>query len=326
MKKAEAALVAAIEIYNKPTFVYREESFAILCVNAWELLLKAKVVDDNSQDDRCLLEYEPKRKKDGTPSTTKKSVKKNRAGNPMTISIGKAMTKLGAALPADVRSNLHALVEIRDNSVHFVNPSFELRKRVLEIGTAAVKNFLALTRLWFRRDLSKLNLYLMPIGFLPTSSSAATVATDPDERQLLDFLNILVAGQGTDPSFNVALEVEIQLKRSASASAAKVQITNDPSAQKVFLSEEDTRRAFPWTYRELCDYLTKRYSDFKTNRTFHSVRSPLMGDHRFVLRRKLDPKNPRSAFQDFYKPDIVAEFDKHYTQKSTARPAAAASS
>lgn len=33
--KAEAALLAAIEVYNKPTFLYRAETFAILTINAW---------------------------------------------------------------------------------------------------------------------------------------------------------------------------------------------------------------------------------------------------------------------------------------------------
>ena len=34
--------MAAIEIYNNPDFLYREEAFAVLAVNGWELLLKAK--------------------------------------------------------------------------------------------------------------------------------------------------------------------------------------------------------------------------------------------------------------------------------------------
>lgn len=38
---SEAAMLAAIEIYNKPQFSYRDECFTILLVNAWELLLKA---------------------------------------------------------------------------------------------------------------------------------------------------------------------------------------------------------------------------------------------------------------------------------------------
>lgn len=40
--KAESAMAAAIEIFNKPSFSYREETFVILMLNAWELLLKAK--------------------------------------------------------------------------------------------------------------------------------------------------------------------------------------------------------------------------------------------------------------------------------------------
>jgi hypothetical protein len=44
VEKAIHAASAAIEIYNKPGFRYREESFAILMLNAWELLLKARIV------------------------------------------------------------------------------------------------------------------------------------------------------------------------------------------------------------------------------------------------------------------------------------------
>ena len=38
LQNSEAALISAIEIYNKPTFEYREETFTILALNAWELL------------------------------------------------------------------------------------------------------------------------------------------------------------------------------------------------------------------------------------------------------------------------------------------------
>ena len=42
--KSIDAMLAAIEVYNKPTFAYREESFAILAINSWELLLKARLL------------------------------------------------------------------------------------------------------------------------------------------------------------------------------------------------------------------------------------------------------------------------------------------
>lgn len=37
--KAAAAITAAVEVYNKPAFMQREETFAILALNAWEPLL-----------------------------------------------------------------------------------------------------------------------------------------------------------------------------------------------------------------------------------------------------------------------------------------------
>ena len=47
LEKSVHAALSAIEIYNKPDFKYREESFSILMVNAWELLLKARILQRN---------------------------------------------------------------------------------------------------------------------------------------------------------------------------------------------------------------------------------------------------------------------------------------
>jgi hypothetical protein len=44
LQSAEAALISSIEIYNKPAFAYREETFSILALNAWELMLKSKLL------------------------------------------------------------------------------------------------------------------------------------------------------------------------------------------------------------------------------------------------------------------------------------------
>jgi hypothetical protein len=43
---AKAAILAAIEIYNKPHFSYRDKCFAILLLNAWESLLKAVLIEE----------------------------------------------------------------------------------------------------------------------------------------------------------------------------------------------------------------------------------------------------------------------------------------
>lgn len=54
LEKSIHAVISAIEIYNKPDFKYREESFCILTANAWEILLKAKLLAERGNDIRAI--------------------------------------------------------------------------------------------------------------------------------------------------------------------------------------------------------------------------------------------------------------------------------
>lgn len=54
LRKSVAAMIAAVDVYNKPDFKYREETFSILAVNAWELLLKAFILKNSSNDPSSL--------------------------------------------------------------------------------------------------------------------------------------------------------------------------------------------------------------------------------------------------------------------------------
>lgn len=317
-RKSEAALIASIEVYNKPDFAYREETFSVLALNAWELLLKAKVVADNGNDVRSIYVYESRRSKAGA-QTARKYVRRNRVGNPHTLGLSQLINKLdqnaATRLSPTVKANLQALTEVRDNAVHYMNASPQLAKQVLELGTAAVKNYIEAARRWFSQDLSRLSLYLMPIGFVAPPGTASAVVVG-DEANLVKFLADLVATTDPDPSssFHVALEVNLSFKRSATAPVA-VALTTDPSAPKVHLSEEDIRKAYPWSYDDLVENLRKRYSDFKLTSKFHQIRQALLTDKRLVHTRLLDPGNPKSPKKPFHNSNIVNEFDKHYTRR-----------
>ena len=66
--KSIDAMLASVEIYNKPNFAYREESFSILAVNAWELLLKARILQIENNRLSAILLYERRRRADGSLS------------------------------------------------------------------------------------------------------------------------------------------------------------------------------------------------------------------------------------------------------------------
>ena len=45
VEKSKEAFIMAIEIYNKPTLLYRLEGFSFFICNAWELMLKAHLIN-----------------------------------------------------------------------------------------------------------------------------------------------------------------------------------------------------------------------------------------------------------------------------------------
>lgn len=318
LDKSCAAMIAGIEIYNKPHFAYREESFAILAINAWELLLKARILQINNNRPRSLYVYETRIKNDGS-KTSKLYIKYNRSGNPMTIGLMAAMAKIENAansnLPVNVRRNLEALLEVRDNASHYINVSPRLSNEILEVATAAIQNCFIVIHSWFHRDLSDSISLFLPLGFMRGASELSAVAVSPNEKRLLAYLHELAAEStdgDEDEPYHVAVRVDVRLERSQLEGALKIAHSDDPDAVKVNVTEEQIRQKYPWDYNELISRLKRRYADFKLNNTFHQIRKPLMSDERFVKRRLLDPARPKGIKKDFYNPNIVREFDKHY--------------
>jgi hypothetical protein len=319
---AEAALISAIEIYNKPTFAYREETFAILALNAWELLLKAKLLDVKDNKLKSLYIYF---KKEVAPGQLSKKlyVKCNRTGNRMTVGIDGCIVRLekeGIAVPEPVKKNLEALAEIRDNAVHYINASPQLSKQVMEIGTACLRNFVELGKQWLNLDLAGYSLYLMPIGFLPSGEAATALTVSNQEQKVVNYLATLMRGghEGEVQDYHVSLDVNISFKRTSTAAANAVIVTNDPNdpnAVHVNLSEEDIRKQYPWDYGTLTEKLQNRYIDFKANPKYHDLRKKLAVNPQYKKTRYLDPANTNGQRKDFYNPNIVAEFDKSYTRR-----------
>lgn len=319
VEKAEAALVAAVEVYNKPSFRYREETFALLAINAWELLLKAQLLKRGGNDPKVIRVYEPRRTKAGKTSK-KLYLKRNRAGAPLTVSLPACVTSLdkdaGTRLSPEVKANLDALIAIRDNAAHYINASPVLAKQVLEIASATVKNFVLLSKEWFARDFADSLSLVLPLSFISERKHIDSVVVTAGENRLIKYLQGLAAVEPEQSSpYSVAVRVQVKFERSKLATASKVQITNDPDAVKVLLTEQDVRERYPWDYKALGAKCAERYSNFKLDAKFHGLRKPLLADARYAHSRYLDPGNPRSGRKDFYSPAIFDVFDKHYTKK-----------
>ena len=319
--KAIAATVSAIEIYNKPDFRYRAETFCILAINGWELLFKAKWLNENDNKIESLYVTEYRQKNDGLENKEPK-IKRTRSGNPFTHSLDHIARKLTEQryLEQNVLANIEALLELRDSSIHFYNSSPNFANRLQEIGAASLQNFASLVEEWFNRDLNGFNFYLMPLSFVGLPRETKAILLNKEEKKFLNYLEQLkIHADETNSKYAVAINVEVKFTRSKAKEAHGVQIVNpdNPNAVEVRMTEEQMLEGYPWDYQRLTEKCKRRYSDFKINGTYHNIRKSICEEKKEKLCkiRYLDPSNPKSTTKQFYKPEILNEFDKHYTRR-----------
>ena len=317
LDRAVMAMVAAIEIYNKPGFPYRNESFTILAINGWELLLKAKWLDLRGNKKRSLYVYENRLTSTGKRSA-KKTIKRTRSKAPFTHELGYLAKQLvnDKKLDPSVAQNIEIILEFRDCATHFYNGNPAFNTRLYEIGAACVKNFVTATREWFQRDVSEFDLHLMPLTFMALPPSVEASFLNLEESGFMAFLDgIEEINTDAESPYSVSVNVEFKFTKSKSKDAFPVQVTTDPAALPVNLTEEDIRERYPWDYATLTQRCRDRYENFKENNDYHNIRKQHEKDDRYGWLRYLDPGNSKSAKKMFFNANILQELDKHYTKK-----------
>jgi hypothetical protein len=68
------------------------------------------------------------------------------------------------------------------------------------------------------------------------------------------------------------VNIEIKFTRSKAKDALGVQITTNPNAPEVRLTEEQVREKYSWDYDRLTDECQRRYLDFKLVPKDHDLR------------------------------------------------------
>lgn len=318
LDRSVLAMAAAIELYNKPGLSYRNESFAILAVNGWELLLKARWLVLHQNKVNSLYVYERSAASTGQVSMRRR-IRNTQSGAPFTHGLLHLAGQLHSKGKLDVAvlKNLEVMTEIRDCAVHFYSETPKFNFRLFEFGAACVKNFANAVREWFERDVTEFNLQLMPLTFMDLPSSVEGKLPSAKEKSVLAFLDDI---DGSDMDLNspysISVNVELKFTKSKSKHAVPVQVTQDPSATAVVLTEEDIRNRYPWDYKTLTARCKKSYADFTANQKYHQIRKSLETDKRYAHHRFLDPSNTKSSKKTFFNPNIMSEFDNYYTKQS----------
>ncbi|MFQ5677117.1 MAG: DUF3644 domain-containing protein [bacterium] len=172
---SKAAMLAAIEIYNKPQIEYRDECFSILLINAWELLLKA-ILSKNGQR----IFYPKERNK---PYRT--------------VTIQDALTNAKQFFPSSipyepVAENIRMLTTYRNNAIHFYNqPEFGIV--VYGLSQTSIINYRDLLYKIFSIDIAnEMSISLLPLSFGfqpdPIEFLKGTSTNPPKNKAVAQFL------------------------------------------------------------------------------------------------------------------------------------------
>jgi hypothetical protein len=320
--KSRVACLSAVETYNRASAMYREETFAILMINAWELLLKARIMRENGGKASALYELKQRKKRDGNASKLKE-VKRTRSGAPMTIGIDRCW-KLVSGYSADridmaCISNIEALVEIRDIATHFVATDALLQKKLTELSLAAVRNYVIAAQAWFKVSFSDLNIASIPISFDLDHKQVEAVAKKSSDA-VAKFLAHMQKVEGSlvneASHFAFTIRVDFDLIKKHAEGAVKAAVVADAEADlRVSLKSDKVPPGFDWTYEDLIGRIKAKYADFKQNKAFHARMKAIKDNEKLCYERYLDPVNKKGGKKPFFSPNVMKEFDQHYMVK-----------
>lgn len=172
---SKAAMLAAIEIYNKPQMTYRDECFTILLINAWELVAKAML----SKQRKSIY----RKKVRGQPYKTLK----------FRVALSKASEFFPESIPyLPVIENLKRLAHYRNSTVHFYNEP-GLNAVIYGLAQTCIVNYRDLVHEVFGQDISEeITLNLLPLGFGSPPDPIVFLRKRTSRRSKNDFLNEFV--------------------------------------------------------------------------------------------------------------------------------------
>lgn len=309
LEKSLSAALLAIELYNKPNIEYREESFAILIINAYELLFKAKVVEDTGKIN-SIYEYEKKKLIDNT-SSKRDYIKKNRIGEPMTKGIISLMNSLKnqKKISSNVIENILMLIEIRDNSIHFINSNNDLMKyKLYTVCVATIKNYYHLIEKWFSNfELSKYNFYITPINFSGIDENVETANLDIAQKNFINYLEMAASGAIKD-DFDVCIKTELRFTKVETDEALLLKYAQEGKKVNVELSDEIFKKMYPLTYSEMCAKFKKKYG-LKINNFFNRAKKVLEQNEICCKARYLNP-NKKGICKMFYNGNFINKLNE----------------
>ncbi len=257
------AFTLALEVYNRPSMKNRVEAFAIMMVNAWELLLKAEILKVDGYEK---IFYDDDRSISVTDALKRRLQEKD-----------------------PVRINLETLIDLRDQAVHLLIP--ELQSQLSRLFQATVLNYQ--TR--YKNEMGNAPLSGQSVGMLSLVLDGPKPEIALIQKQygkhtansISRFINQFdkTAKEIDSTEFTIPIDYRLALVKREDESDLSLSVGDEGEGAIIITKTKDPELTHPYRTKEALDEINKRQTvDFIKSGAFQAV----LNKHKVNKQKKSD--------------------------------------
>lgn len=273
--KSVEAFIMGIELYNKPTINYRIEGFAFFIINAWELMLKAELIN---RDQSIYFKDSPSR----------------------TLSVTDVVKKIYSDEHTRIRLNLEKIIELRNISTHFITEDYEIKYAPL--FQSCVLNYVNEIKRFHQIDISDFisqNFLTLVTNYEPISYEQIKLKypTEIAEKFIQDSNKIDTLSQEyNSDKFAISVHQNLYITRNKENADFIVTLENDsPNKVEIVKELKDPSDTHRYSFNTVIKIVRSRLD--RRNIYLHYSK----GFNKFILNEFIDfydvKKNSRFAFK-----------------------------
>lgn len=229
VSKSEEAFMLALEIYNKPTIKYRVEGFSFFICNAWELLLKAHMINTLGSQS---IYYTDKPER--------------------TFSLSKCLEILFSNQKDPLRLNLIKIIELRNTSTHFITDEYELI--YMSLFQACVLNYSDKLMQYFSKDINEQvaqNFLTLSVNYQKIDDSQVKAKHSPEvAKRLLSTRDQIESNlmATISPNFSITINHNYFITKKKSDAEAIIAVDNtSPNPIKILKIIQDPNQVYKYS-------------------------------------------------------------------------------
>ena len=238
INKGIEAFILGLEIYNKPTIQYRIEGFSFFIVNAWELMLKARLLDIGES-----IYYKDK------PDRT--------------LSVSDVIGKIYSDKHTRIRLNLEKIIDLRNISTHYITEDYEAKYAPL--FQACVLNFTSEIMRFHNVDMTKhiaQNFLTLSASYEPLSNEQIKIKYPPEifEKFIIHANDVdVLTKEFNSDKFAIGIRQNLYITKKRGESDFSVRVSKDADAEVAIVKEiKDPSNTHPYSFKNVVVAISER--------------------------------------------------------------------